>query len=51
MTNIARIRIKEKKPGFDLIFSSELKTSQDVIPKFEISILYILKIILLLINI
>jgi len=39
MISIAKIIIKEKNPGFDLIFSFELKTLQDVIPKFEISFL------------
>ena len=29
--------IKDKNPGFDLIFSVELKESHDNIPKFEIS--------------
>ena len=39
MTNIARIIIKEKNPGFDLIFSFEPKTLHDVMPKLEISFL------------
>lgn len=39
MTNIARIIINEKNPAFDLIFSFDPKTLQEVMAKFEISFL------------
>ena len=40
MTNIARIIINEKNPAFDLIFSFDPKTLQEVMAKFEISFLF-----------